>query len=217
MAEKGWLLGDQPDPLGDRVDEIREELKDKNPSQMADKTGAIYTPIDDVTGEFRFMFWSQEINLKFPFFTGTFAGSGETLNNFDLTMLAYYFNVSDGAPIAGEWIAFNQIPGGMFYAQAFQGYSGDKLAKVFENDSESFIDCNEKLGGRREFFGNVAFSYQVLPRVPIMVVCWLGDEDFPSSYRILFDGNAHHHLVTDAYAILGNNLAGKLIKAKASN
>jgi len=217
MAEKGWLLGDQPDPLGNRVDEIREELKDKNPSQIADKTGTIYTPIDDVTGEFCFMFWSKEVILKFPVFTGTFAGSGEPLNNFDLTMLAYYFNVSDGAPIAGEWIAFNQIPGGMFYAQAFQGYSGDKLAKVFENDSESFIECNEKLGGRREFFGNVSFSYQVLPRVPIMVVCWLGDEDFPPSYRILFDGNAHHHLVTDAYAILGSNLAGKLIKAKASN
>jgi hypothetical protein len=181
---------------------------------MANCTGTIYTPIDNTTGVFNIRYWSQEVTLQYPDFTGTYTQSGENLNSFDLTMLAYYFKVSDGAPISGEWIAFNQIPGGLFYAQAFQGYTGNELAKVFGNDSESFKECNKSLGGRLEFFGNLAFSYQIFPRVPIMVVCWLGDEDFPPSYRILFDMNAHHHLVTDAYAILGSTLTRKLIKLK---
>lgn len=214
MAKKDWLLGDTPNPLGDRVDEIRTNLINKNPERLGTKTGALYTPKGESGGEFRLGFWSREIVLNLPEFSGKYLDSGDDINTFDLTMLAYYFEVSDGAPIAGEWIAFNQIPGGMFYAQAFQGYSGDELAKVYVNDADAFIDANEKLGGRREFFGNVAYSYQVLPRVPIMVVCWLGDEDFPPSYRMLFDANAHHHLVTDAYAILGSNLTRRLIKAK---
>ena len=214
MAEKDWLLGDTPNPLGDRVDEIRENLKNKKPESLAARTGSIYTPTRDSDGEFRLSFWSREVVISFPEFSGKYADTGDNVNPFDLTMLAYYFDVSDGAPIAGEWIAFNQIPGGMFYAQAFQGYSGDALAKVFGDDADAFINANEKMGGRREFFGNIAYSYQVLPRVPIMVVCWLGDEDFPSSYRMLFDSNAHHHLVTDAYAILGSNLTRRLIKAK---
>jgi hypothetical protein len=215
MAEKDWLLGDTPNPLGDRIDEIRAKLKKQKPENLAARTGSIYTPKGETDGDFRLPFWSREVMIDFPDFTGTFTETGETASAFDLTMLAYYFDISDGAPIAGEWIAFNQIPGGLFYAQAFQGYSGDALAKVFGNDADAFIEANEKLGGRREFFGNVAYSYQVLPRVPIMVVCWLGDEDFPSSYRILFDSNAYHHLVTDAYAILGSHLARRLIKAKA--
>lgn len=214
MAEKDWLLGDTPNPLGDRVDEIRSKLQKQKPDNLAIRTGAIYTPKENGVGEFRLPFWSREVILSFPDFSGKYADTGDDVNTFDLTMLAYYFDVSDGAPIAGEWIAFNQIPGGMFYAQAFQGYSGDELAKVFINDVDAFIDANENLGGRREFFGNVAYSYQVLPRVPIMVVCWLGDEDFPPSYRMLFDSNAHHQLVTDAYAILGSNLTRRLIKAK---
>jgi hypothetical protein len=214
MAEKDWLLGETPNPLGERVDEIRSKLKDANPEKLAARTGATYTPKGESRGEFKLPYWSREIVISFPDFSGKYAETGDTVNTFDLTMLAYYFDVSDGGPISGEWIAFNQIPGGLFYAQAFQGYSGDELAKVFVNDSESFIDANEKLGGRREFFGNVAYSYQILPRVPIMVVCWLGDEDFPPSYRMLFDSNAHRHLVTDAYAILGSNLARRLIKAK---
>jgi hypothetical protein len=216
MAEKDWLLGDSPNPLGDRVNELREKLKTKNPEALAARTGAIYTPKGDSDGEFKLAFWSQDVVIGFPGFAGTYTSSGEEINTFDMTMLAYYFDVSDGAPIAGEWIAYNQIPGGLFYAQAFQGYTGNELAKVFGNDSEAFMEANEKLSGRREFFGNLSYSYQVLPRVPLMVVCWLGDEDFPPSYRMLFDSNAHHHLVTDAYAILGSNLTRKLIKAKGT-
>jgi hypothetical protein len=211
---KSWLLGDTPNPLGARVDEIREKISHKNPERMAINTGAIYNPKNETTGEFKLAFWSREVLIQYPEFTGIYADSSETINTFDLTMLAYYFDVSDGAPMTGEWIAYNQIPGGLFYAQAFQGYTGNELVKVFGNDSQAFMSANEALGGRREFFGNLAYSYQILPRVPIMVVCWLGDEEFPPSYRMLFDANAHHHLVTDAYAILGSSLTRKLIKVK---
>ena len=214
MAEKGWLLGDAPNPLGDRVVEIRAKLKDIDPDKLAARTGAIYTSKGGSNGEFRLAYWSREVIISFPDFSGKYTETGDDVNTFDITMLAYYFDVCDGAPMTNQWIAFNQIPGGLFYAQAFQGYSGDELAKVFGNDAEAFIEANEKLGGRREFFGNVAYSYQVLPRVPIMVVCWLGDEDFPPSYRMLFDSNAHRHLVTDAYAILGSHLTRRLLKAK---
>jgi hypothetical protein len=216
MAKKDWLLGDTPNPLGDRVAEIREHLANKTPESLAARTGTIYTSKTNQQGEFRLDYWSREIILRFPEFTGRYTDTGEKLNTFDTTMLAYYFDVSDGTPITGKWIAFNQIPGGLFYAQAFQGYTGNELVKAFGNDADAFIEANVTLQGRRDFFGNVAFSYQVLPRVPLMVVCWLGDEDFPSSYRILFDSNAHHHLVTDAYAILGSNLTRRLINAKSA-
>ena len=214
MAEKDWLLGDTPNPLGDRVEEIRNQLRRKDPERLAAFTGAIYTPLGAASGELRLPYWSREVLINFPDFTGKYTDTGEAINSFDLTMLAYYFERSDGTPMRGEWIAFNQIPDGLFYAQAFQGYSGNELAKAFGNDVEAFMDANEKLGGRREFFGNLAYSYQVLPRVPIMVVCWLGDEDFPASYRILFDSNAYHHLVIDGYAILGSNLTRRLIQLK---
>ncbi len=213
MAEKGWLLGETPNPLGDRVAEIQEKLQRKSPHALAKNTGATYTSKDDRSGYFELPFWSERTQLNFPEFDGIFVEKNETINTFDLTMLAYYFDLADGVPLSGEWISFNQIPGGMFYAQAFQGYSGGELAKVFQNDLNAFTQANQKLGGRRENFGNAAYSYQILPFVPVMVVCWLGDEDFPPSYRILFDSNAHHYLVTDAYAILGSNLTRRLLKA----
>ncbi|MDL1911699.1 DUF3786 domain-containing protein, partial [Chloroflexi bacterium CFX6] len=55
--------------------------------------------------------------------------------------------------------------------------------------------------------------FQPLPRVPLMTTYWLGDEDFPSSCKILFDESATHYLPIDACAILGSMLTRKIIAA----
>ncbi len=216
MAESKWLLGDTPNPLGDRADEIRAELRGREPYDLANRTGGIYTPAGDSGGEFKLALWDREVILSFPDFAARDAQTEEALNTFDQTMLLYYFHLSDGTPLAGTWIAFSELPDGKFYAQAYEGYTGQELTKTFGNDSATFMEAAEKLNGRREFFGNIAYSYQVLPRLGIMVVCWLGDEDFPASYRILFDAAARHHLTTDACAILGSTLTRKLIRAAES-
>ena len=44
-----------------------------------------------------------------------------------------------------------------------------------------------------------------------MVTYWLGDEDFPSSCKILFDESASHYLPIDGCAILGSMLVRRLL------
>jgi hypothetical protein len=193
---------------------MRAQIQKADPHRLAARTGAIYQAQAAGQGRFQLAWWGRMIEVDFPAFTARDHESGVDLHTFDLTMLAYYFDLSDGTPMSGEWLAFNQLPDGMFYAQAFQGYTGNELLKAFGNDADAFLEANQALDGRREFFGNLAFSYQVLPRVRIMVVCWLGDEDFPASYRILFDAAASHHLTTDGCAILGSQLVRRLIKNK---
>jgi len=59
--------------------------------------------------------------------------------------------------------------------------------------------------------GDAAYEFQVLPMVSLLVVTWQGDEEFNSTYQILFDAAVSHHLPTDACAILGSNLTNRLI------
>jgi hypothetical protein len=54
---------------------------------------------------------------------------------------------------------------------------------------------------------------QALPRIPMMVNYWQGDEDFPSTCKLLFDETASYYLPTEACAVLGGMLARKLIKS----
>ncbi|NJC95606.1 MAG: DUF3786 domain-containing protein, partial [Anaerolineae bacterium] len=60
-------------------------------------------------------------------------------------------------------------------------------------------------------WGSASFVFQALPRLPLMVTYWLGDEDFPSACKIMFDESASHYLPIDACAILGGMVAKKII------
>ena len=65
--------------------------------------------------------------------------------------------------------------------------------------------------------GDAGFAFRVLPRVVIVAVYWLGDEDFSSRASILFDANVHHYMVTDGLAILGSQLVGRILAAGNSD
>ena len=196
-----------------RYGKIGLALGGQDPNGLALRTGTHFISEGGQGGVFHLSIWDQEVLLDFPAFTARYTHTGLKLNTFELTMLAYYFHLSDGTPQSGKWIAFTELPDGKFYTQAFQNYTGQRLIDTFGNNAEAFESAALKSGGRKEFFANISFSFQALPRVALMVACWLGDEDFPPSYRILFDSAAGRHLSTDGCAILGSTLTRRIIKA----
>jgi len=100
----------------------------------------------------------------------------------------------------------------MFYHRAFQSYTGKELVKVFKNDLEMVRCVAKRLGGHKESFGDLSFSFRVLPRVSLMLVYWRGDEEFSPSAKILFDSSVSHHLPTDVCAILGKTLTSRALR-----
>jgi hypothetical protein len=68
------------------------------------------------------------------------------------------------------------------------------------------------LGGESFDIGDAAYSFRALPQLPMAVVWWAGDEEFPAKASVLFDEAASHYLPTDGLAILGRMLCRKLAK-----
>ena len=101
------------------------------------------------------------------------------------------------------------------YNAAFQSYTGDAVVKHFGLDIEAFKAACIKVGGTQIDVGSACFIFQALPRVPLMLMYWLGDEDFPSSCKVLFDESASHYLPVDGCAILGSLLTQKVIHQKS--
>lgn len=135
-------------------------------------------------------------------------------NPLDQALLMYYLTTADGAPLTGNWISFSELQDGRFYIQAFQGYTGQELARAFEDDRFAFEQAAQALGGTPFPLGDAAYAFQALPKTPLLAVYWQGDEDFPASCQVLFDSAANHYLPTDAYAILGSTLTRRLIRHK---
>jgi hypothetical protein len=194
----------------ERAAEIWRGLEGADPQLLAANTGASYDPDD---GALCLMVWGRSVQLAHPGVAAKAAETGEPLDPLTTLLLAYYFARADGTPASGNLIAFSELPDATFYAQAFQGYTGAELARVFGDDIEAFGNAAASLAGRPEPIADRAFSFPALPLVRVTVACWQGDEDFPASYRVLFDAALAHYLPTDAGAILGSTLTGRLIAA----
>jgi len=197
--------------LAARVDELREALQEIPVNLLAERTGARYQAIGPGRGEFRLSLFDSPTIITYPGFVGIGANDDELPLSFQ-AVLTYYFHTSDGMPLTGQWVSFAELPDGRMYDLAYQGYSGNELVKTFGLDRDSFRAANEKSGGVEASLGDAAYLYYALPHLPLLVNYWCGDEDFPSSCKILFDRSASHYLPTDVCAILGSMLTRKIIK-----
>lgn len=196
--------------LSARVDELRVSLRFQDPRLAAARSGASYLELGPGRGEFHFPFWGKACIMSWPELMG-WDHQDDSLPDLQQALLLYYLTTADGSPLTGKWVSFAELPDGRTYNSAFQGYSGDQVAKRFGLDVNNFKLACHQAGGKKAAIGEASFLFQALPRLPLLVTYWLGDEDFPSSCKILFDGSARHYLPIDACAILGSMLAHRLI------
>lgn len=201
-----------PRHLADRAQELRSALRYREPGLVAVRSGVNYLALDPGRGELHIPLWGKVCALSWPELTGCGEAAGQ-LSDFQQTLLLYYLITADGAPLTDHWVSFADLPGGRIYHTAFQGYTGDELVKTFGLELDSFKQACCLLGGRETVVGDASFIFEALPRIPLMVTYWLGDEDFPSSCKILFDASACHYLPIDGCALLGSGLVRKLLRS----
>jgi hypothetical protein len=196
-----------------QLDALRGLLKARRPEQVAQRCGGEY---DD--GEVRFRYWGAWVAVSWPELTAQYEDREQPCSTFDTAMLFYYLSTADGAPMADRWVAFRELEDGAFYHQAFQGYSGDLLARAFGGKSDSFDQAAQALeGSALPAFAPHAFAFQALPRIRLAAVLWPGDDEFPSRASILFDAAARHYMTIDGLALLGAGLARRLLRAVDSS
>ena len=195
-----------------RVDELRSLLRLADPVILARRVGGRYEEFGPGEGRLNLSLWGRQVSLSFPELVAYDEFCRE-LNSAFQALLIYHVFTSDGSPATGRFIAFSELPDGKFYAQAFQGYTGDELRRHFGDDSVRFERAARKQGGQSYPLGDAAFVFQFLPSLALLVVFWAGDDDLPASYQVLFDAAASHHLPTDACAIAGSMLTRQLIAA----
>ncbi len=188
----------------------REELRQRDPRELAARCGAVFE-----NGILRLKFFDEMHTITFPELKVCVETTNKECGLNRSSMFFYYLLTADGAPLAGKWVAFRELPGGMFYHQAYQGYSGDRLAKAIDNHIGVFERAAKTLGGIKLDVGDAAFAFDALPRVRVAAVYYAGDEDFPASANVLFDASAIHYLPTDALGGVGSSLVDRLTSTES--
>ncbi len=128
-------------------------------------------------------------------------------------VLIHYLLRADGMSPADRWLAFRELPDGMFYAQAFAGHAEGLLAQRFGADLAGFRRAAQALGGAPLDLADASYRFAALPRLPMAALLWAGDDEFPGQARVLFDAHAGHYLPTEDLSGIGDWLAHKLAHA----
>jgi hypothetical protein len=209
QAEPTRQLQDWLDRLAPLVAEAQATLRAVEPGKLALRSGCTL----DAGGDLHLSLFRQEYVVAGSDFAVRQADTGKETSSFTQCLILTYLVTADGTTPSGRWVSFRELPDGLFYAQAFQGYSGDRLVRELEGGIAAFRRAAEALGGELLEIGDAGYAFIVLPRVHLAVVYWQGDEEFPSQAQVLFEDTTSHYMPTDGLAVLGSQLVGRLLKA----
>jgi hypothetical protein len=198
--------------LANRADELRASLRPLDPELVAARSGVSYLSLGPDRGELHFSFWGELVKLTWPELAA-YNSVDDALPTFHQALFLYYLLTADGTPLSGRWVSFADLPEGRTYNAAFQSYTGDEISKTFGLQIEDFKRACKQGDGHSLELGDATYRFQALPRLELLAVYHLGDEDFPSTSKILFDASATHYLPIDGCAILGSMLTHSLISA----
>ncbi len=193
--------------LAEKVAELRASLGLLDPDQVARCSGAVFSD-----GRLELGLFGKPVILPYPTLIAE-NEQGAALPIATQAMVLYYLTTADGAPLTGRWVSFAELPSGLMYSAAYQGYTGDHLLRNLGDRPQELKQACVACGGLPGQVGDLSFTFEALPRVPLFLSCWFGDEDFPSSCKILFDSFANHYLPIDACTILGSMLTSRILKA----
>ncbi len=191
-----------------------EGLRQSNLQERATRGGAWYEKGRDGEARVGFRYLSREVWLSFPQGTiKTQNGKGPIPLREEILIL-HYLEKASGAPLAGSWASFSEIPGGAFYDPIFLMRCKSPLIKFFGKTPEALWSVAKEVGGEAVNLGDVGVKIQVFPFVPLALVLWRGDAEFPAEGSILFDASVNAYLPVEDIVTLAETVVWRLIKAK---
>ena len=127
-------------------------------------------------------------------------------------LLLHYLAADGPVAVAGDWVAYREIPGAAFYFAAFVKRAVDPLKKRFGQDIAGFRQAAARLNGAVVEAGDAAAEFRVLPNVPARLILHAGDEEFPPEAAILFDRSVGRILTPEDAAWLAGMLVYRMMR-----
>ena len=174
-----------------------------------EKSGAVWRP---EAGAIELTLLNRVYRVLSPGFEVVLAETGEEAPIAEKILILHYLQTAGGATLSGKWITFGEVPGGEIYLPVFNARSIDRLVRAFSGQEKALIEAAQAMGGTELDLGDVSVQIKALPRVPIALTLWRGDDEFPPSGSLLFDDSATTYLPMEDMVVLAGMLVGQVHK-----
>lgn len=180
-------------------DKAWEILRGLNPVDVCRNAGVVF---DDLSGSYVLRSFGMDLyvgpgNKKIHCDAPDGARLLEKIGYFSkMSVLRYLAGVRE-IPLSGRLIKPENLKGGLIFFRGTHVLPLDGLASRYQDDKEGFILRGEELGGERTCYGDAAVRLFPFPRVPVVIIFWRGDDEFPPRADLLFDSTSELHLALD--------------------
>ena len=129
-----------------------------------------------------------------------------------LVVVVVYLLGAKELPPAGEWVTGEMLPVGAFFFRGLHAIPTAAVAQRFGDEPHELVAAGGRLGGKAVDVGDGCVELEALPRVPVRLVLWMGDDEFPSRATMLFDRTADSHLALDALLTLAQYVVSAVVR-----
>ena len=127
--------------------------------------------------------------------------------------LLHHYSKAHRQGLTGRLVPFRKFSGGSSYEPTFRRRVLDKMSLAFGKRPEMLGPAAEMLGGVKSQLETYSWRVPALPLVPLIVLLWPGNEEFPASSNVLFDSSADSFLPTEMLVLLAELTSTRLKKA----
>ncbi len=186
------------------------EFRIKDPRNIALNSGAEYRP-DPGGGTLALHVLSRQLMITWPQGEITAPPGTKALSLQEQGLIMHYLIQAKGFPLTENWITFREIPSGEFYYSAFVQRAKAPLVKTFGDRPDLLVELGLKMGGVKGTEGDVSLYFKAFPHVPVCLVLWAGDDEFPPDGNLLFDSSISKYLSAEDIAVLSGMVVYPLI------
>jgi len=197
LNDRGPLFGETMARIDDYKQALalgKYELSGKDPNLIAGYAGADMRGGEEGNSCICLDFLNEEILISWPDLEFSYSKTPEKEVSIQQKILLLHYLCgawsSKGTPVKGDWISFQEVPDGKFYLDAFYRRARDPLVRTFgEKPGLLEILAKESFQAVPADQGDISVVVQALPLVPVTLIIWAGDDEFPPAGNILFDRN----------------------------
>jgi hypothetical protein len=129
----------------------------------------------------------------------------------ELVALLYLSQVQATPPLTGELISVADLKEAHYFTGPHQ-LPLDPLVQRYGDDLAGFQRVSDALGGAPRNLADAAFQFLPLPRIPLVFLLWLGDEEFPPLIKVLFDRSIESYFSASGIWLLVNLVCTNLLQ-----
>lgn len=125
-------------------------------------------------------------------------------------LIAAAENQGTAVKVMGQWIDCRSLQYGAVMGAHFLKTTTKTLGRFFALSAEKRIGRVLQWGGKPIELGNYGFIFRFFPRLPVALIHWEGDDEFPAYSKVLYDVSASNYMPTHGLAALTEFLVHRL-------